>query len=139
MVSATRSAASAARVASRIVGAGASNIANARSSASPQDLQVQAVAGGSRPGGQEDALASDGYRPRVTQESLEGGGVRARYGATVPSYPGAFDPDAAAAHADVDLVAELLTIGRARRAYEASLKVIEADDRMHGSLLDAPT
>ncbi len=38
---------------------------------------------------------------------------------------------------NVDVAGELINLGLAQRAYEASLKVIEVEEEMSGSLLDA--
>ena len=87
-----------------------------------------------------------GYTPvRVDQESLEGGGVRARIGAIVPSHLLVFDPtdpwaddEGIVARPNVDIEGELVGVMRARRAYQLSLKVIETEDEMMGSLVDNP-
>lgn len=127
------------------VGAAAANIAAIGASQSLQDVEIQPVAPGQKPGDQSSGQGRDGYRPlRVLQESLADGGVSARYGAISPSYVVAFNPadlnangDGLVAMPNVDLVGELVNLGVAQRAYEASLKVIEADEEMSGSLLDA--
>ncbi len=146
MVSATRSATSAMRSAARVVAVASANIANFGTSTKPEDVEVQAISTGrqmDRQGAQPD---SGGYVPvRVEQESLEGGGVRATIGAIVPSHLLVMDPadpladdDGIVARPNVDIEGELVAVMRARRAYELSLKVIETEDEMMGSLLDNP-
>ncbi len=145
MLSATRSATSALRSASRVVAAASANIANARVSAKPEE--VEAVSPGRRTGQHDAPPDSGGYAPvRVEQESLEGGGVRATIGAIAPSHLLVLDPgdpladdDGLVARPNVDIEGELVAVMRARRAYEVSLKVIETEDEMMGSLLDNPT
>lgn len=147
MVSATRAAVSGLKIASRVVAAAASNIANARNGSRPEDVEIQPSDPGRKSGGGPESPESDGYRPlRVTQESLSGGGVRARYDAITPSHVLVVDPDDPLADADgvvarpnVSFATELLNMGLAKRAYQASLKVIETEDRMVGNLLDSPT
>ena len=146
MVSATRSATSAMRSASRVVAAASANIANARSSATPEDVEVGAVSTGRRTGRDDGQPGSGGYVPvHVVQESLEGGGVRATIGEIAPSHllvADASDPladdDGLVGRPNVDIEGELLNVMRARRAYEASLKVIETEDEMTGGLIDNP-
>ncbi len=146
MVSATRSASSGLRAASRWVATASANIANAGNSARPEDIEVQAVSSGRRTGRRDARPDSGGYVPvRVEQESLEGGGVRARIGAIAPSHVLVVDPgdpladeDGLVARPNVDIEGELVNVMRARRAYQSSLKVIETEDEMMGSLLDNP-
>ncbi len=145
MVSATRSAASAMRSASRVVAASA-KIANARASARPEDVEVRAVSTGRQTGRDDGQPGSGGYVPvHVVQESLEGGGVRATIGAIAPSHLLIADPgdpladgDGIVARPDVELEVELVNVMRARRAYESSLKVIATEDGTTGSLIDNP-
>ena len=128
-----------------VVGAAASNIAGIGVSESLDDAKIQAVERGQKPGERPNEQGHDGYRPlRVVQESLAGGGVSARYGAISPAYVVAFNPLDLRANADgllaipnVDVAGELINLGVARRAYEASLKVVEVEEEMSGSLLDA--
>ena len=54
-----------------------------------------------------------------------------------PADPLAND-DGIVARPNVDIEGELVSVMRARRAYELSLKVIETEDEMMGSLLDNP-
>lgn len=76
MVSATRSAISGMRAASRMVDAAASNIANARTSSRPEDAVVEPSGSGRRSGGERDGPQSEGYTAvQVSQESQAGGGV----------------------------------------------------------------
>ncbi len=146
MVSATRSATSAMRSASRVVAVASANIANIGTSAKPEDVEVQAVSSGRRMGRHDAQPDSGGYAPvRVEQESLEGGGVRATIGAIVPSHLLVADPtdpladeDGLVAWPNVDIEGELVAVMRARRAYQLSLKVIETEDEMMGSLVDNP-
>jgi flagellar basal-body rod protein FlgC len=127
------------------VGAAAANIAGIGASQSLEDAQIQAIEPGQKPGDQSRGQGQDGYRPvRVLQESLANGGVSAKYGAISPSYVIAFNPadlnangDGLLAMPNVDLAGELINLGVAQRAYEAGLKVIEAEEEMSGSLLDA--
>ena len=87
MVSATRSATSAMRSASRVVAVASANIANIGTSAKPEDVEVQAISRDRQMGRHDAQPDTGGYVPvRVEQESLEGGGVRARIGAIVPSH-----------------------------------------------------
>ncbi len=146
MVSATRSATSAMRSASRVVAAASANIANIGTSAKPEDVEVQATSTGRQTGKHGAQPDSGGYVPvRVEQESLEGEGVRATIGAVAPSHllvvdltdPLA-DDDGFVARPNVDIEGELVAVMRARRAYESSLKVIETEDEMMGSLVDNP-
>ena len=146
MVSATRSATSAMRSASRVVAVASANIANIGTSAKPEDVEVQAISRDRQMGRHDAQPDTGGYVPvRVEQESLEGGGVRARIGAIVPSHLLVVDPadplandDGIVARPNVDVEGELVSVMRARRAYELSLKVIETEDEMMGSLLDNP-
>ena len=146
MVSATRSAVSAMRSASRVVAVASANIANIGTSAKPEDVEVQAIPTGRQMSRRDAQPDSGGYVPvRVEQQSLEGGGVRATIGAIVPSHLLVMDPadpladdDGIVARPNVDIEGELVAVMRARRAYELSLKVIETEDEMMGSLLDNP-
>ncbi len=93
MVSATRSSSSSLRAASRVVGVASANIANARTSVKPEDLEVEASSAGRQTGKQDAQPDSGGYAPvRVVQDSLEGGGVRARVGAIAPPHLLVVDP-----------------------------------------------
>ena len=146
MVSATRSATSAMRSASRVIAVASANIANIGTSARPEDVEVQAISRGRQMGRHDAQPDTGGYVPvRVEQESLEGGGVRATIGAIVPSHLLVMDPadpladdDGIVARPNVDIEGELVAVMRARRAYQLSLKVIETEDEMMGSLLDNP-
>ena len=146
MVSATRSAGSAMRSASRIVAVASANIANIGTSAKPEDVEVQAISAARQTGRNDARPDTGGYTPvRVDQESLEGGGVRARIGAIVPSHLLVFDPtdpladdEGIVALPNVDIEGELVGVMRARRAYQLSLKVIETEDEMMESLVDNP-
>ena len=144
MVSATRTATSGLKAASRVVAAVASNVANLRTTSPPEDVDISPSGQSRKTGnGQQDTV----YRPlRVEQEALEGGGVSARYGLVDPSHVTVFDPgdpnaneEGLVAQPNVDPAREMLNLGLAQRAYEASLKVIETEDEMSGSLLDSPT
>ncbi len=144
MVSATRSANSALRSTSRVVAVASANIANARTSVRPEDVEVQAVSAGRWTGEQDPEPDTGGYAPvRVVRNSLEGGGDRARFGAIAPSHllvsvPGVplADEDGLGARPNVE--GELVAVMRARRAYESILKVIETEDEMTGSLINDP-
>lgn len=133
------------KAASMVVAAAASNIAAIGATATLEDAKIQPVEPGQKPGEQPNGQGRDGYRPlRVVQESLADGGVSARYGAISPAYVVAFNPadvnadgDGLVAMPNVDLAGELINLGVAQRAYEASLKVIEVEEEMSGSLLDA--
>jgi len=131
---------------SMAVGAAAANIARIGASESLADAKIRAIERGQKPGDQSNGQSQDGYRPlRVIQQSLEDGGVSARYGAISPSYVVAFNPmdlnandDGFLAMPNVDLAGEPINLGVAQRAYEAGLIVIdEAEEEMSGSLLDA--
>ena len=147
MVSAIRSATSALRSASRVVAVASANIANAGVSSRPEDVEVQTIPAGRQTGKRDAQPDSGGYVPvRVEHESLEGGGVRATIGAIAPSHLlvlDASDPladdDGFVARPNVDIESELVAVMRARRAYELSLKAIETEDEMMGSLVDNPT
>ena len=91
------------------------------------------------------ALQPQPPHPRPCAPRGEGGGVRARIGAIVPSHvlvvePGEplADDDGLVARPNGDIEGEVVAVMRARRAYEVSLKVIETEDEMMGSLLDNP-
>ena len=107
----------------------ASNVANLRS------LGVQP--GSSQPQAGE-------FAPQQTALiSTAGGGVRAEpvpvSPASVPSYePGAPDADGngVVPRPNVSLEQEIVTQIEAQRAFEANLKVIEAEDDLLGELLD---
>jgi flagellar basal-body rod protein FlgC len=128
-----------------VAAAAASNIAGVTVTESLDDAKIQQVEPGQKPGEQPNGQGQDGYRPlRFLQESLAGGGVSARYGAISPAYVVAFNPadlnadgDGLLAMPNVNVAGELINLGLAQRAYEASLKVIEAEEEMSGSLLDA--
>lgn len=55
-----------------------------------------------------------------------------------PADPAA-DAEGRVARPNVDLAREMLNLGVAQRAYEASLRVIETEDELAGALLDSPT
>ena len=145
MVSATRSATSTMRSASRVVTASA-NFANARASARPEDVEVRAVSRGRQTGRDDGQPGSGGYVPvHVVPESLEGGGVRATIGAIAPSHllivdPGGplTDEDGIDARLNVDFDGELVNVMRAHRAYESSLKANGTEDETTGNLIDNP-
>ena len=128
------------KAASMSVSAAASNIANIGVSEALVDGEIQPVTPGQAPGQQPGDQG--GYRPlKVIQESLADGGVRASYGAISPASVVVFNPldanadeDGLVAMPNVDLAAELLNLGIAQRAYEASLKVVETEEEMSGSL-----
>ncbi len=146
MVTATRSATSAMRSASRVVAAASANIASAGTSAKPEDAELQAIPAGRQTGRHDRQPDSGGYVPvRVEHKSPEGGGVRATIGAIAPSHLLVADPgdpladgDGLVARPDADIEGELVAVMRARRAYESSLKVIESEHEMTGSLVDDP-
>ena len=50
----------------------------------------------------------------------------------------AADDDGLVARPNVDIESELVGVMRARRAYQMSLKVIEAEDEMMGNLVNDP-
>lgn len=145
MVSVSRASArsySGLKAASMAVAAAASNIAGINATATLEDAKIQPVDPSQKPGEQQ---GQGGYRPlRVEQQSLAHGGVGARYGAISPAYVVAFNPadlnadgEGLLAVPNVDVAAELINLGVAQRAYQASLKVIEVEEEMSGSLLDA--
>jgi len=131
------------KAASMSVAVAASNIANMGVSEALLDGKIQPVTPGQAPG--QQSSDQGGYRPlKIVQESLADGGVRASYGGISPAFVVAFNPldpkadaDGMVAMPNVDLAAELLNLGIAQRAYEASLKVVETEEEMSGSLLDA--
>ena len=146
MIGATQVATSALKAGAFTVEASASNLANMRTTSTPKDVQAAASEAGKKSGGQQEAPQSDVYTPvRVTQETVAGGGVRARYGAVEPSHVLHYDPsdpvadeEGLVARPNVDPASELVTMRQAQRAYEASLSVIETEDRMTRVLLDTP-
>jgi flagellar basal-body rod protein FlgC len=128
-----------------MVAAAASNIAGVAATETLEDAKIQPIQPSQGTGEQPDEPGRQAYTPlRVVQESLAGGGVRASYGAISPAYVTAFNPSDPNANADglvampnVDLATELINLAVAQRAYEASLKVVETEEEMSGSLLDA--
>jgi flagellar basal body rod protein FlgC len=121
------------------------NIANAGTSAKPEDAELDAVAAGRQTGRHDRQPDSGGYVPvSVEHQGLEGGGVRASIGALAPSHLLATEVGMGPgdggdrARTEDDIERELVAVMHARRAYESSLKVIEAEDEMMGGLLDDP-
>lgn len=133
------------KAASMVVAVAASNIAGVSVTESLEDAKIQPVEPGLKPGEQPNGQSQDAYRPlRVLQESFAGGAVGARYSAISPAYVAAFNPadlnaieDGLPAMPNVDVAGELIKLGLAQWAYEASLKVIEVEEEMSGRLLDA--
>lgn len=131
------------KAASMTVGAAASNIAAIGVSAAPANTEISPVDAARKPG--EQSGDQGGYRPlRVVQESLADGGVQATYGQISPAHVTRFNPfdpnaneDGLVSMPNVDIADEMINLGVAQRAYEASLKVIETEEEMSGSLLDA--
>ncbi len=80
---------------------------------------------------------------RVVHQSMPGGGVRAETVAVSPPSTLAYRPgspdadeDGLVARPNVSLEEEMVTQLQARRAYEANLATLKAEDRMLGELLD---
>ncbi len=124
----------------------AANIANVETSSRLEDVEVQPLDPANRLGKRKQgAPGFEGYNPReAVQESIAGGGVRVSFRLANPTHVVAYDPsdpnadaEGLVARPNVDLATEMINMGLAQRAYEASLKVIEAEDEMAGSLLDS--
>lgn len=133
------------QAATRALEAAAANIANVRSTRALSETRVEPVSEARRAGGQADRPPAEPYRPLETvNESLAGGGVRARLREVQPASVPVYEPDdpnadesGVVARPNVDLGHEVLKLRAAQRAYEANLAPIRTQDRMIGSLLDS--
>ncbi len=142
MISATR-AISGLRAASRALGVSASNIVNAHDTLNPQNAAVLASASGRRSGGQEDA-PSDVFEPQAVHNvTAPGGGVTAVLRKVDPPYVFAFAPgdvnadaDGLVARPNVDITAELVRVKQAETLYKANVRVLQAEDRLLGTLVN---
>lgn len=139
MVSATTISLSGLRAASLSAEASASNIANARTAGRISDAKLEAG-----PTTSQSDQTLTGYRPvHVRQDAVEPAGVRATLQAIDPPQVAAYDPtnpladeQGMVAMPRVEIENEVVNLIQARRAYEANLKVVAAEDKMTGSLLD---
>ncbi len=142
MISATR-AISGLRAASRALGVSASNIVNAHDTLNPQNAAVLASASGRRSGGQEDAPL-DVFEPQAVHNvTAPGGGVTAVLQEVEPPYVFAFAPgdanadgDGLVARPNVDITAELVRVKQAETLYKANVRVLQAEDRLLGMLVN---
>jgi len=123
----------------RTVEASASNVANVRTATRISEARLE-------PGTatrQSDSTHGS-YRPvRVRQDALRHGGVRATLQEIDPPHAAAYEPTNPLANDSglvalprVEIEAEFVNLIHAKRAYEANLKAIQAEDQMTGSLLD---
>lgn len=120
--------------ATRRLEATASNVANVRSTG------ALPAADGTVPAGMQQP-----YTPvRVDQTDVSGGGTATSVGTVTPSYTPMADPQSPFANADglvaapnVDLSQEMVGLMIARYTFTANVRVMEADDRMAKTLLDA--
>ena len=142
MISGTR-AVSGLRAASRALGVAASNIVNAHDTMNPQNSAVLASASGRRSGGQEEAPFDD-FEPQVVHNvTAPGGGVTALLQEVDPPYVFAFAPgdvnadaDGVVARPNVDVTAELVRVKQAETLYKANVRVLQAEDRLLGMLVN---
>ena len=142
MISATR-AISGLRAASRALGVSASNIVNAHDTLNPQNAAVLASASGRRSGGQEEAPSDDFAPQAVHNVTAPGGGVTTVVQEVEPPYVFAFAPgdanadgDGLVARPNVDITAELLRVKQAETLYKANVRVLQAEDRLLGTLVN---
>jgi flagellar basal-body rod protein FlgC len=141
MISATRTALTGMNAASMAVEASASNLANIRTAGRTADAKIEP---GPVTPTRETAPPATGYRPvRVHQESVESGGVRARFEHVDPPQEVAYEPTNPMADEKgmvalprVSVENEVISMAQATRAYEANLRVIATEDKMAGSLID---
>lgn len=142
MISGTR-AISGLRAASKALGSAASNVVNAHDTLNPQNAAVLASASGRRSGGQEDAPTDDFVPQAVHNVTAPGGGVTAVLRKVDPPYVFAFAPgdvnadaDGLVARPNVDITAELVRVKQAETLYKANVRVLQAEDRLIGMLLN---
>ncbi len=143
MIFGVRNSLSALRAASRSMDVSASNIVNANSSLNPQVAAVLAGSSGRKSGGQDEAPLEE-FRPQeVHNVTAPGGGVTAVVQTVnrpfvfgfAPGDPNA-DDDGLVARPNVDLATELLRVQQAEVLYKASAKVLQAQDRLLGTVVN---
>jgi flagellar basal-body rod protein FlgC len=116
---------------------------NAHDTVNPENAAVLASASGRRSGSQEDA-PSDDFEPQVVHNvTAPGGGVTAVSQKVEPPYVFAFAPgdlnadaDGLVARPNVDVAAELVRVRQAETLYKANVRVLQAEDRLIGMLLN---
>lgn len=131
------------RVVSRALGVSASNIVNAQDTMNPQNSAVLASASGRRSGGQEEAPFDD-FAPKVVHNvTAPGGGVTAVLQEVDPPYVFAFAPgdvnadaEGVVARPNVDITAKLVRVKQAETLYKANVRVLQAEDRLLGMLVN---
>ncbi|NKB21092.1 MAG: hypothetical protein GKS01_11390 [Alphaproteobacteria bacterium] len=143
MIISSRSSVSALTAASKDMSVRASNIANQRTSAPVDKVEISAVARAAA------VNADDGdetvFRPsEVSNVSVAGGGVQAVVREKTPSHYIVHNPDDSKANTDglvamptVNIADELVGMSQARTMFEANLAMVRAEDEMAGTLLDA--
>ena len=143
MVTSVRSSISSLGAASKGLAASASNIANMRTSAPIDKVEISPAA---RAAADRELRGDDEYfRPAETVNvSTEDGGVRAVVREKSPSHVESFDPgdphaneDGIVAKPAVELAEEFIEMIKSRDRYLANLAVIRAEDEMVGELLDS--
>jgi flagellar basal-body rod protein FlgC len=143
MIISSRASMSALAAASKDMSVRASNIANQRTSAPIDKVEISAAARSAA------ANADDGgesvFRPsEVSNVSVAGGGVQAVVREKTPSHHIVHTPDNPKANADgmvampnVNITNELVGMSQARTMFEANLAMVRAADEMAGTLLDS--
>jgi len=143
MIISSRASISALGAASKDMSVRASNIANQRTSAPVDMVEISAAARAAV------ANANDGdetvFRPsEVTNVSVGGGGVQAVVRERMPSHHIVNNPDDPKANTDgmvampnVDIADELIGMSQARTMFEGNLAMVRAQDEMAGTLLDS--
>ena len=147
MFSAFRTSISGLHAASAQVAASASNIVNSGNQIRTSDARTEPATPADRAAELGQAPSPEAFRPvRVAQFSVEPGGVGTKLTEIDPPHVAAFDPASPKADEDgmialpnVNLENELVNTMIARRAFEANLRVIEAEDEMLGTLLNTKT
>jgi flagellar basal-body rod protein FlgC len=143
MIISSRASISALDAASKDLSIRASNIANQRTSAPVDTVEISAAAQAAA------ANAEDGdesvFRPlQVSNVSVSGGGVQAVVREKTPSHQIVHNPDDPKASTDgmvampkVNIADELIGMSQARTMFEANLAMVRAEDEMAGTLLDS--
>lgn len=143
MVTSVRSSVSALGAASKGLASSASNIANMRTSAPIDRVEISPAA---QAAADREVRGDDEFfRPTETVNvSTEEGGVRAVVREKTPSYVESYDPgdphaneDGLVARPAVELAEEFVDMIKSRDQYLANLAVIRAEDDMVGELLDS--
>ena len=143
MIVSSRASVSALAAASKDLSVRASNIANQRTSAPLDKVEISAAA--------RSAAANDGdgresvFRPsEVTYVSVAGGGVKAMVNEKEPSHhivhnlaDSKANSEGMVAVPNVNIADELVGMSQARTMYEANLAMLRAEDEMAGTLLDS--